>query len=68
MAKRVWVYGRTGNKPPLTQKAAITAACERLIAEVPRPRFFPEVRPSAMFNYRVVIKGKWLGNRSRFFT
>ena len=70
MARRVWTYvgGRRGNKPPLAEKAAITAACEALIAEVLRPRFLPEVRPSAMFNYPIAIEGKWLGNKYRFFT
>ena len=70
MARRAWVYvgGRAGNKPPAAEKAAITAACERLIAEVLRPRFLSEVRPSAMFNYPVAIVGKWHGNKYRFFT
>ena len=70
MAKRVWTYvgGRRGNKPPPAEKAAITAACERLIAEVLRPRFLPEVRPAAGFNYPIAIEGKWLGNKYRFFT
>jgi hypothetical protein len=45
MAKKVWTYvgSRAGNKPAPVEKAAITAACERLIAEVLRPRFLPEV-------------------------
>ncbi len=70
MAKRVWMYvgGRAGNKPPPAEKAAITAACERLIAEQLRPRFLPEIRPSTMFNYPVAIEGKWLGDKYRFFT
>ena len=70
MAKRVWVYvgGRAGNKPPPAEKAAIAAACERLIAEVLRPRFLPEVRTSTTFNYPVAIAGKWHGNKYRFFT
>ncbi len=50
------------------EKAAITAACEKLIAEELRPRFLPEVRPSTTFNYPVAIEGKWLGNKYRFFT
>ena len=70
MARHAWVYvgGRAGNKPSPAEKAAITAACERLIAEVLRPRFLPQIRPSAMFNYPVAIDGKWHGNRYRFFT
>ena len=70
MARRAWIYvgGGTGNKPSPAEKAAITAACERLIAEVLRPRFLAEIRPSAMFNYPVAIDGKWHGNKYRFFT
>ena len=70
MTKRVWMYvgGRAGNKPQPAEKTAITAACERLIVEVLRPRFLPEVRPSATFNYPVAIEGKWLGNKYRFVT
>jgi len=59
----MYVGGRAGNKPPPAEKAGITAACERLMAEVLRPRFLPEARPSAMFNYPVAIEGKWLGNK-----
>ena len=70
MARCAWVYvgGRAGNKPSPAEKAAITAACQRLIAEVLRPRFLAEIRPSAMFNYPVAIAGKWHGNKYRFFT
>jgi hypothetical protein len=70
VARGVWTYvgGRAGNKPPPAEKAAITAACERLIAEVLQPRFQPEVRPSATFNYPAAIEGKWHGNKYRFFT
>jgi hypothetical protein len=65
VAGGVWTYvgGRAGNKPPPAEKAAITAACERLIAEVLQPRFLPEVRPSATGNYPVAIEGKWHGNK-----
>lgn len=60
MAKRIWMYvgGRAGNKPPPAEKAAITAACEKLIAEVLRPRFLPEIHPAATFNYPVAIEGR----------
>jgi len=70
MARGVWVHvgGRPGNKPSQSEKAAITGACERLIAEVLRPRFLPEIRPSERFNYPVAIAGKWHGNKYRFFT
>ena len=36
-----------GNKASSVEKGAITAPCEKMIAEVLRPRFLPEVRPSA---------------------
>jgi hypothetical protein len=70
MAGRVWVYvgGRAGNKPQAAEKGAITAACESLLAEVLRPRFLPEIHPSARFNYPVAIDRKWHGNKYRFFT
>jgi hypothetical protein len=48
-----------------TEKAAITAACQRLIDEVLKPRFLPVIRPSE-FNYPVDICGKWHGTRYRF--
>ena len=60
--------GRAGNKPPPAERVAITAACERLIAEQLRPRFLPEIRPATTFNYPLAIEGKWLGNKYRFFT
>ena len=70
MASGTWMYvgGRGGNKLRPAEKAAIIAACERLIAEVLQPQFLPEVRPSARFNYPVAIQGKWHGNKYQFFT
>ena len=56
---------RWGQKPPEPEKVAITAACERFLAEVLRPRFLPEIRPTS-FNYPVAIMGKWHGNKYRF--
>ena len=69
MARGTWVYvgGRAGVKPPLAEKEAITAACEKLIAEVLKPRFLPEVQATS-FNYPVEIRGKWHGNKYRFVT
>ena len=69
MARGGWVYvgGRAGNKPPPAEKVAITAACEKFITEVLRPRFLPEIRPTE-FNYAVAIYGKWRGNKYRFIT
>jgi len=70
MAKRAWVYvgKRAGNKPLPSEKSAITTACEAYIADVLKPRFLPEIRPSERFNYAVDIYGKWLGNKYRFIT
>jgi len=69
LARGRWVYvgGRAGNKPPPAEKVAITAACEKFITEVLRPRFLPEIRPTE-FNYAVAIYGKWRGNKYRFIT
>ena len=51
--------------PSVVEKAHITAACQRFIDEVLRPRFLPAIRPT-QFNYPVDIRGKWHGNRYRF--
>ncbi len=48
-------------------KAAIAATCERLIAEVLKPRFLPQIRPTE-FNYPVDIRGRWRGSRYSFVT
>jgi hypothetical protein len=42
-------------------------ATSGFIAEVVRPRFVPEMRPTA-FNFLVAIVGKWRGNKYRFIT
>jgi hypothetical protein len=69
MARGRWVYvgGRAGTKPSAADKLAITAACEKLIVDVLRPRCLPEVRPT-QFNYPIAISGKWHGNKFRFIT
>jgi hypothetical protein len=51
--------------PSESEKARITAACQRFIDEVLKPRFLPAVRPT-QFNYCVDIQGKWQGPRYRF--
>jgi hypothetical protein len=59
---------RTGREqPPPAEEVASTAACEKFITEVLRPRFLPEIRPTE-FNYAVAIYGKWHGNKYRFIT
>jgi hypothetical protein len=50
-----------------SDKTAIAARCERFIAEVLKPRFLPEVRPTE-FNYPVDILGKWRGGNYSFIT
>ena len=67
MTRKQWVYvgGRAGNKPPESEKRAITAVCETFIAEVLKPRFLPEIRPTG-FNYPIDLYGKWHGNKYRF--
>jgi hypothetical protein len=51
--------------PSESEKARITAACQRFIDEILKPRFLPAVQPTA-FNYPVDIQGKWQGPRYRF--
>src|SRR5476649_2742359 len=67
MARGGWVYigGRAGNKPSVGEKLVITAACEKFVAEVLKPHFLPEIRPTE-FNYPIAIYGKWHGNKYRF--
>jgi hypothetical protein len=69
MPRGRWVYvgARVGGKVPPPEKVAITAACEKLIAEVLRPRCLPEIRPTE-FNYPVGLSGRWHGNNYRFIT
>ncbi|HWE16258.1 MAG TPA: hypothetical protein VG758_03620 [Hyphomicrobiaceae bacterium] len=64
MARRqgIWVKMLTAD-----DKAAIAARCERFIADVLKPQFLPEVRPSP-FNYPVDIVGKWRGSKYSFIT
>jgi glutathionyl-hydroquinone reductase len=49
------------------EKATIAAACERLITEVLKPRFLPEIRPT-QFNYPIDIFGRWRGSKYSFIT
>jgi hypothetical protein len=66
MAKRESKWVRV---KPLSQaeKAAIAVICECFIAEILKPRFLPEVRPTP-FNYPVDILGKWRGSKYCFIT
>ena len=49
------------------QKAAIGATCDRFVADVLKPRFLPEIRPT-QFNYPVDIFGKRRGSTYSFIT
>lgn len=49
------------------ERALVSAACERFIAETLKPRFLPEVRPT-QFNYPIDIFGRWRGSRYSFIT
>lgn len=66
MAKPVgkWVRVKT---LAAEERALVSTACERLIAETLKPRFLPEVRPT-QFNYPVDIFGRWRGSRYSFIT
>lgn len=66
MAKRErrWVRVRVLSRE---EKAAVGSACERLISEVLKPQFLPQVRPTSL-NYPVDIYGKWRINRYSFIT
>jgi hypothetical protein len=48
-----------------TEKAVITATCQRFIDDVLKPRFLPAIRIT-QFNYPIDILGKWHGRRYRF--
>lgn len=63
--QRQWVRTRSPSGLSEAEKAIITAACQRLIDEVLKPRFLPAIRPT-QFNYPVDIRGKWHGTRYRF--
>ena len=55
----------TAGIPSEAEKSRITAACQRFIDEILKPRFLPTIDPTA-FNYCVDIRGKWQGPRYRF--
>jgi hypothetical protein len=51
--------------PNTTEKQTIVTACEAFIANVLKPRFLPEIKPT-QFNYPVDIRGDWRAGRYRF--
>jgi hypothetical protein len=48
-------------------KQRIGALCDTFIAEVLKPRFLPEIRPTR-FNYPVDLFGRWRGSKYGFIT
>ena len=57
---------KTRPKPPdEAEKKRIIAACESFIADVRKPRFLSEIRPT-QWNYVIDIRGAWAAGRYRF--
>jgi len=48
------------------EKRAIVDACDAFIANVLKPRFLPEIRPSDRSNYPIDMRGDWRAGRYRF--
>src|SRR5258708_1982728 len=65
MRQRQWVRQPRSGNLSAAEKASVTAACQRLIDEVLKPRFLPGIHPT-QFNYPIDIHGKWHGTRYRF--
>lgn len=66
-AKR-WMQTVRAARPDIPgdgEKQMIVAACEAFIADVLKPRFLPEVRPTE-WNYVIDIHGAWAAGRYRF--
>lgn len=63
-SERRWVRVRSFASD---EKAAIAASCERLVADVLKPRYLPEIRPTD-FNYPIDILGRWRGSNYSFIT
>jgi hypothetical protein len=51
--------------PDAAEKQAIITVFEAFIADVLRPRFLPEIRPTE-WNYVIGIHGAWAAGRYRF--
>ena len=65
MRRYQWVRRPRSKDLSAVEKGIITAACQRLIDEVLKPRCLPVIRPT-QFNYPIDIQGKWHGTRYRF--
>lgn len=66
MAKRAYRWVRV-KELTRQEKAAIGGRCDALIADVLRPRYLPEIRPTE-FNYPIDICGRWRANKYSFIT
>ena len=66
MAARQWRWVRVRALEP-KEKADFAAGCNRLIADVLKPRYLPEIRPTEL-NYPVDLHGKWRGSKFSFLT
>lgn len=67
MRKKQWVWSpkRVRTLPAESEKATIISACDKFVADVPKPRFLPSIR-AMKFCYAVDLYGKWQGGRYRF--
>jgi hypothetical protein len=57
---RIWAKALTPEA-----KAEIAGRCKRFITEVLKPKFLPEIKPTA-WNYPVAMFGKWRGSKYSF--
>ncbi len=67
-SKKQWMPKRVTPRPGKASDAdkhAIVTACERFIADILKPRFLPDIRPTE-WNYVVDIHGAWHAGRYRF--
>jgi hypothetical protein len=62
---KLWRRTPRPTLPDEAEKQAIIAACEAFVRDVPKPRFLPEITPTA-WNYVIDIHGAWAAGRYRF--
>jgi hypothetical protein len=59
-----WMQKTRPKPPDEAEKKRILAACESFIADVLKPRFLREIRPT-QWNYVIDIRGAWAAGRYR---
>ncbi len=64
MSPRQYVWARVKALTP-EEKAEIASLCNRLIADVLKPKYLPEIRPTR-FNYPVDLFGRQRGSKFSF--